>query len=159
MSLCGAVVSFNEDEAALRCNNAQCPAQLLRNLIHYCSRDAMDIDGLGDAYLSTFVELGFINKTSDIYHLDKEKIASLEGFGEKSADNLINAVENSKDNDLSRLIFGLGIRNVGQKASKTLAEKFGDIDSLISATEEELLEIDGLGKIIADSIISEGRCR
>jgi len=151
---CGAVVSFNEDEAALRCNNAQCPAQLLRNLIHYCSRDAMDIDGLGDAYLSTFVELGFINKTSDIYHLDKEKIASLEGFGEKSADNLINAVENSKDNDLSRLIFGLGIRNVGQKASKTLAEKFGDIDSLISATEEELLEIDGLGKIIADSIIS-----
>ncbi len=151
---CGAKVAFNDDEAALRCNNSQCPAQLLRNLIHYCSRDAMDIDGLGEAYLTTFVDLGFIRRISDIYHLDKNKIAALEGFGEKSADNLIFAVEKSKENDLSRLIFGLGIRNVGQKASKTLAEKFGNIDDLISATEEDLLSIDGLGKIIVENLIS-----
>ncbi|MBQ6708579.1 MAG: NAD-dependent DNA ligase LigA [Clostridia bacterium] len=150
---CGAEVTFNEDEAALRCNNTECPAQLLRNLIHFCSRDAMDIDGLGEAYLTLFTELGFIKKTSDIYHLDKSKIALLEGFGEKSADNLINAIEKSKENDLSRLIFGLGIRNVGQKAAKCLADKYLDIDALMKTTVDELTSIDGLGKIIAENVV------
>lgn len=150
---CGSRVFREEGEAAIRCDNPDCPAQLLRVLIHFCSRDAMDIEGLGDAVLETFLKVGLIGKISDIYHLDYEKIASLDGMGQKSADNLKKAVEKSKENDLSKLLFAFGIRHIGQKASKLLSEHFLTLDNIISATKGEILNIDGFGEIMADSVV------
>lgn len=150
---CGSRVFREEGEAAIRCDNPDCPAQLLRVLIHFCSRDAMDIEGLGDAVLETFLKVGLIGKISDIYRLDYEKIASLDGMGQKSADNLKKAVEKSKENDLSKLLFAFGIRHIGQKASKLLSDHFLTLDNLISATKEEILKIDGFGEIMADSVV------
>ena len=150
---CGSRVFREEGEAAIRCDNPDCPAQLLRVLIHFCSRDAMDIEGLGDAVLETFLKVGLIGKISDIYHLDYEKIASLDGMGQKSADNLKKAVEKSKENDLSKLLFAFGIRHIGQKASKLLSDHFLNLDNIISATKEEILKIDGFGEIMADSVV------
>ena len=150
---CGARVTREEGEAAVRCNNPDCQAQLLRVLIHYCSRDAMDIDGLGDALLEVFAKEGLIKSPADIYKLKREQISSLEGLGEKSADNLINAIEKSKENDLSRLIFALGIRHVGQKAGKLLADHFLTMDALMNASEEEIASIEGFGAVMAKSII------
>lgn len=150
---CGSRVFREEGEAAIRCDNPDCPAQLLRVLIHFCSRDAMDIEGLGDAVLETFLKVGLIGKISDIYHLDYEKIASLDGMGQKSADNLKKAVEKSKENDLSKLLFAFGIRHIGQKASKLLSDHFLTLDNIISATKEEILNIDGFGEIMADSVV------
>lgn len=150
---CGAPVFREEGESAVRCDNPDCPAQLLRVLIHFCSRDAMDIDGLGDAVVETFVNQGLIGKISDIYRLDYEKISQLEGMGKKSADNIRNAVEKSKQNDLSRLLFAFGIRHIGQKASKLLTDKFGTLDNIMNASKEELLTIDGFGEVMADSVI------
>ncbi|MGN1161686.1 MAG: NAD-dependent DNA ligase LigA, partial [Candidatus Fimenecus sp.] len=150
---CGSRVFREEGEAAIRCDNPDCPAQLLRVLIHFCSRDAMDIEGLGDAVLETFLKVGLISKISDIYHLDYEKIASLDGMGQKSADNMKKAVEKSKENDLSKLLFAFGIRHIGQKASKLLADKFGTLDNIINASKEEILTIDGYGEIMADSVV------
>ena len=150
---CGSRVFREEGEAAIRCDNPDCPAQLLRVLIHFCSRDAMDIEGLGDAVLETFLKVGLIGKISDIYHLDYEKIASLDGMGQKSADNLKKAVEKSKENDLSKLLFAFGIRHIGQKASKLLSDHFLNLDNIISATKEEILNIDGFGEIMADSVV------
>ena len=151
---CGEPVTREEGEAAVRCTNPDCPAQLLRNLIHFCSRDAMDIDGLGDAILETLVNESMLKSASDIYSLDYDRIAGFEGFGRKSADNFKNAIENSKQNDLSKLIFALGIRHIGQKAAKLLADRFRDIDSLMAASKEEILEIDGFGEIMAESIVN-----
>lgn len=150
---CGAPVFREEGESAVRCDNPDCPAQLLRVLIHFCSRDAMDIDGLGDAVVETFVNQGLIGKISDIYRLDYEKISQLEGMGKKSADNIRNAVEKSKQNDLSRLLFAFGIRHIGQKASKLLTDKFGTLDNIMNASKEEILTIDGFGEVMADSVI------
>lgn len=150
---CGSRVFREEGEAAIRCDNPDCPAQLLRVLIHFCSRDAMDIEGLGDAVLETFLKVGLIGKISDIYQLDYEKIASLDGMGQKSADNLKKAVEKSKENDLSKLLFAFGIRHIGQKASKLLSDHFLTLDNIISATKEEILNIDGFGEIMADSVV------
>ena len=150
---CGSRVFREEGEAAIRCDNPDCPAQLLRVLIHFCSRDAMDIEGLGDAVLETFLKVGLIGKISDIYQLDYEKIASLDGMGQKSADNLKKAVEKSKENDLSKLLFAFGIRHIGQKASKLLSDHFLNLDNIISATKEEILNIDGFGEIMADSVV------
>lgn len=150
---CGSRVFREEGEAAIRCDNPDCPAQLLRVLIHFCSRDAMDIEGLGDAVLETFLKVGLIGKISDIYQLDYEKIAALDGMGQKSADNLKKAVEKSKENDLSKLLFAFGIRHIGQKASKLLSEHFLTLDNIISATKEEILNIDGFGEIMADSVV------
>lgn len=150
---CGSAVTREEGEAAIRCNNPDCPAQLLRNLIHFCSRDAMDIDGLGDAILELLVNKGMLNSAADIYRLDYDKLAQFEGFGQKSADNFRYAVEKSKENDLSKLIFALGIRHIGQKAAKLLADNFGDMDTFMNATKEEILQIEGFGEIMADSII------
>lgn len=150
---CGAPVSRDSGEAAVRCSNPDCPAQLLRNLIHFCSRDAMDIEGLGDAVLELFVKEKLIKTAADIYRLDYEKISKFEGFGKKSADNLKNAVEKSKSNDLGKLIFALGIRHIGQKAAKLLADNFNNIDSLINADRESILSIDGFGEIMADAVI------
>lgn len=150
---CGSRVFREEGEAAIRCDNPDCPAQLLRVLIHFCSRDAMDIEGLGDAVLETFLKVGLIGKISDIYQLDYEKISSLDGMGQKSADNLKKAVEKSKENDLSKLLFAFGIRHIGQKASKLLSDHFLNLDNIISATKEEILKIDGFGEIMADSVV------
>lgn len=152
---CGGKVIREEGEAAIRCINPDCPAQLLRNLIHFCSRDAMDIEGLGPAVLETFVNNSLITKTEDIYALTYEKIesAALDGFKEKSINNIITSVENSKKNDLGKLIFALGIRHIGAKAGKLLADHFKTIDAIISADVDDILEIDGFGRIMAESVV------
>lgn len=149
---CKGKVIREEGEAALRCCNPDCPNQLLRNLIHFCSRDAMDIEGLGTAVLETLVNEGLIKTAADIYTLRKQDIAKIERMGEKSAQNLIDAAEKSKENDLAKLIYALGIRHIGQKAGKLLSDRFGTMDKLISATEEEIAEIEGFGEIMAKSV-------
>lgn len=149
---CGAKTVRDEGEAALRCTNPDCPAQLLRVLIHFCSRDAMDIDGLGEALLKVFTEKGLIKSPADIYSLKKEQISCIEGLGDKSAENLINAIEKSKQNDLSRLVYALGIRHVGQKAGKLLADRFIDIDGIVSASKEDIEQIEGFGSVMAQSV-------
>ncbi len=149
---CGGKVTREEGEAALRCCNPDCPNQLLRNLIHFCSRDAMDIEGLGTAVLETLVKEGLIKTAADIYTLEKEDIAKIERMGEKSAQNLIDAAEKSKSNDLSKLIYALGIRHIGQKAGNLLADRFDTMDKLIEASTEEIASIEGFGQIMAESV-------
>lgn len=150
---CGAPAVRETGEAAVRCTNPDCPAQLLRMLIHFCSRDAMDIEGLGEAVLETLVNRGMLKNAADIYNLDYKAIAALDGQGAKSADNLRAAVEKSKENDLARLIFALGIRHIGQKAAALLAERFGNMDALLSASREDILTIDGFGEVMADAVL------
>ena len=125
--VCGAPVSRDEDGAHIRCTGAECPAQLLRNLVHFASRDAMDIEGLGPAVVESLVKAGLIRTPGDLYHLELEPVASLERMGKKSAENLLRAIERSKQNDLSRLLFAFGIRQVGQKAAKVLARQYRDL--------------------------------
>ncbi len=148
---CGSPVFREEGEAVIRCTNAECPAQLLRHLIHFTSRDAMDIEGLGPAVLEQLLDNGLINNIVDIYSIDFEKAASLERSGEKSMQNLKNAIEKSKENDLSKLIFAFGIRHIGAKAAALLSEHFGDIDALLNASKEEIEQIEGFGSIMAES--------
>lgn len=148
---CNEKVVREEGESDIRCINPECPAQLLRNLIHYCSRDAMDIEGLGPSIIETFVNEGMIKTVTDIYRLDKEKIASLDGFQQTSANNIIESVENSKNNDLSKLIFAFGIRHIGAKAAKLLSDEFKNIDNLMNASLEAISDIDGFGDIMAKS--------
>ncbi len=151
---CGSTVVREQDEAAIRCINPDCPAQLLRNLIHFCSRDAMDIEGLGPAIIETFVDNGLITKTEDIYTLTADKIeqAQLEGFKEKSINNIISSINKSKDNDLGKLLFALGIRHIGAKAAKLLADNFKSMSAVSSASKEDILNIDGFGDIMAESV-------
>ncbi|MBQ8029296.1 MAG: NAD-dependent DNA ligase LigA [Clostridia bacterium] len=149
---CGSKTAREEGEAAIRCLNLDCPSQLLRTLIHFCSRDAMDMEGFGEAVLETLVEKGLVKTADDLYHLKKEDIAAIERMGEKSAANLLSAAEKSKENDLSKLIFALGIRHIGQKAGKLLAEHFGDIDSLMNADSAAISSIEGFGEIMAKSV-------
>lgn len=148
---CNEKVVREEGESDIRCINPECPAQLLRNLIHYCSRDAMDIEGLGPSIIEIFVNEGMIKTVTDIYRLDKEKIASLDGFQQTSANNIIESVENSKNNDLSKLIFAFGIRHIGAKAAKLLSDEFKNIDNLMNASLEVISDIDGFGDIMAKS--------
>lgn len=148
---CGSPTVREEGEAAIRCVNPDCPSQLLRTLIHFCSRDAMDIEGLGEAVLESIVKERLVQTAADIYRLQKDDIAAIERMGEKSAQNILTAIENSKQNDLSKLIFALGIRHIGQKAASLLAEHFKTMDVLIAASEEEICEIDGFGSIMAKS--------
>ena len=150
---CGEPVFRDPDGAFLRCNNPDCPAQLLRNLIHFCSRDAMDIEGMGDAIVTVLAQKGLITDAADIYSLKKEDLAALDRLGDKSADNLLRAVGNSKNNDLSRLLFAFGIQNIGAKAAKLLAVRFGDMDGLLAADKEALLAIDGFGEVMANSVL------
>ncbi len=150
---CGGPVFREEGEAVLRCTNAECPAQMLRHLIHFTSRDAMDIEGLGPAVLEQLTEAELIKDITDLYTLTEADIAALDRLGEKSAANLVSAIEKSKENPLSRLVFALGIRHIGQKAAKLAAEHFKNIDAMLSATKEEYLAIDGFGAILADSIV------
>ncbi len=151
---CSSPVFREEGEAAIRCTNAGCPAQLLRHLIHYVSRDAMDIDGMGPSVLKQLSEAEMISSVADIYTLDPIRIAELDRMGAKKADNLIKAIEKSKQNDLYRLIFGLGIRHIGQKAAKIICEKFTHIDDFFEASVEDFTSIDGVGLIMAESIVS-----
>lgn len=150
---CGEKVTREAGKAAIRCNNPDCPAQLLRMLIHFCSRDAMDIEGLGDANLELLVNEGMLKTAADIYKLDFDRVAEFERLGKKSADNLKKAVEKSKENDLGKLIFALGIRHIGQKAAKLLADRFQDMDGIISASKDDILSIDGYGEIMAESVV------
>ena len=151
--VCGAPVARDVDGVAIRCTGAECPAQLLRNLTHFASRDAMDIEGLGPAVVEALVNAGLVKAPGDLYHLQAEKVAQLERMGKKSAENLLAAIERSKENDLSRLLFAFGIRQVGQKAAKVLAVRFGNLDALRAATVEELTAVDDIGEITARSLV------
>ncbi len=150
---CGAAAVREDGEAAWRCTNPDCPAQRLRRLIHFVSRDAMDIEGLGPAVLELLVEKELVAHLDDIYRLERDAIAALEGLGEKSADNLLAAIESSKERELSRVIYGLGVRHIGQKAAKLLADRFGSMEALLQADGEQLRSIDGFGEIMADSVL------
>ena len=147
--VCGAPVVRDEDGAALRCTGAECPAQLLRNLTHFASRGAMDIDGLGPAVMQQLIDSGLVRTAADLYSLTPEQLEPLERMGKKSAQNAVEAIARSRDNDLWRLINALGIRQVGEKAAKTLAQRFGTMDALAAATEEELTAVDDVGPITA----------
>jgi len=151
---CGAKTVRDDDEAVLRCPNIDCPAQLLRTLTHFASRDAMDIDGLGEAVVSLLVQADLVKSPADLYTLKAEDIAQLDRMGAKSAENLIAAVEKSKQNELSKLLFGLGIRNVGQKAAQLLAAHFETIDRIASACIDEITQIEGMGEVIAQRIVN-----
>lgn len=151
---CGETVIREEDEADLRCVNPACPAQRLRNLIHFTSKDAMDIDGLGPAVLEKLVQEDLVAFANDLYQLTVDDISGLEGFQKKSAENVVNAVNASKSNDLYRVIYGLGIRHIGEKAAKLLAMRFGTMDALMNATYDEVLAIDGFGAVMAQSVVS-----
>ena len=151
--VCGAPVVRDEDGAAVRCTGAECPAQLLRNLTHFASRDAMDIDGCGPAVIQQLVDHELVRTAADLYSLQAEAVEQLDRMGKKSAENLIRAIDKSRSNDLSRLIYGLGIRQVGEKAAQTLARHFGTLDALMAAAEEELTAIDDVGAVTARCII------
>ena len=150
--VCGAPVLRDPDGAAIRCTGAECPAQLLRNLIHFAARDAMDIDGIGPAVLKQLIEAKLVANPADLYDLTAEQLKKLERMGAKSAQNAVEAIAKSKENDLWRLIYALGIRQVGEKAAKVLAAHFGSMDALRRATAEELTQIDDVGAVTADYI-------
>ena len=149
---CGEPVVRLEDEAALRCVNPECPAQSLRNIIHFASRDAMDIEGLGEAVACQLVEKNYVATAADIYSLTKEQLLTLDKFKSKSAENLLNAIEKSRTNNLDKLLFGLGIRNIGDKAAALLAEHFGTMQAISEAKSEEIAAIDGFGEVMAQSV-------
>lgn len=151
--VCGAPVERDEDGAHVRCTGAECPAQLLRNLAHFASRDAMDIEGLGIAVVENLVNAQLVRTPGDLYFLKEEDVSKLERMGKKSAQNLLAALEKSKSQDLSRLIYAFGIRQVGQKAGKILAARFRTLETLQNATLEELTKIDDIGEVTAQSIL------
>lgn len=150
---CGGHVEREEGEAAYRCIGIKCPAQLARQITHFVSRDAMDIDRVGPSIVEKFLENGLIESVADLYYIDKEKIAKLDKLGEKSADNIISAIENSKSRGLARVIYALGIRHIGLGGAKLVAEKFKTMDNLLNATAEELSTIDDVGEKMAQSIV------
>lgn len=150
---CGHAVYKDPDEAVIRCTNPECPTQLLRSIVHFASRDAMDIDGLGPAVVSAIVERGLISSSADLYDLKAEDLENIDRMGKKSAHNLISAIKKSKSNDFSCLIFGLGIRNIGKKAAELLASQFKSIDNLLNATKDDIIAIEGFGEIMAESVV------
>lgn len=154
--ICGSALVKEENEADYFCVNKKCDARNIEGLIHFASRDAMNIDGLGEKIIEDFYNLKYISKITDIYNLSKyrRELMELEGFGEKSIDNLLDSIENSKENSLERLLFGLGIKQVGQKTAKVLAKKFLTLDNLMKANVDELNNIEDVGPVIADSIVN-----
>ena len=150
--VCGAKVEKDEDGAFLRCTGAECPAQLSRNIAHFVSRDAMDIDGLGSAIVDSLIEKGLVKSPADIYYLTLEEIGSLWKSGSKAAQKLLKAIDASKQQDLSRLIYALGIRQVGAKTGKVLASSYGSLDALMAAAQEELTQVQDVGAVTAASI-------
>ena len=152
--VCGAPVRRDEDGAAVRCTGAECPAQLVRNLTHFVSREAMDIDGLGSAIVEQLIAAGLLRSPADLYYLEREEVEKLDRMGRQSTENLLNAIEASKNNDLSRLINAFGIRQVGTKAAKVLARTFGSLDALMNASLEDLTAIPDIGGITAENVVS-----
>ena len=150
--VCGAAVERDEDGAFLRCTGAECPAQLSRNIAHFVSRDAMDIEGLGSAIVDSLIAKGAIHAPADIYYLTLEELSGLWKSGTKAAQKLLNAIESSKHQDVSRLIYALGIRQVGAKTGKTLASAFGNLENLMNASVEELTNVPDVGAVTAESI-------
>ncbi len=150
---CGSPVTRDEGGAAIRCRGAECPAQLLRNIVHFASRNAMDIEGLGIAVVRQLLDVGLIKSAADLYYLDEQALEALPRFGKKSAENLIRAIEHSKENDLSRLLNALGILQVGQSAAKALASHFGSMQALEEADAEELTAVGDIGSVTAGNII------
>ncbi|HPJ21084.1 MAG TPA: NAD-dependent DNA ligase LigA [Clostridia bacterium] len=153
---CGSPVEREENMAALRCTGIECPAQKFRSIVHFCSKPAMNIDGLGPSIIDAFIKKEMIETIADIYYLKdkRDEIVVLEGMGEKSADKLIEAIERTKSNGLARLLVGFGIRHVGARAGKLLAENFPDIDAIMNAGHDDLTRIDEVGEIMARSIVS-----
>ena len=151
--VCGEPTVRLEGEAAVKCINISCPAQIRRGIIHFASREAMDIDGLGESIITLLLKQDLIKDISDLYYLKKEQISVLERMGDKSATNLINAINKSKKNDLWRFINGLGIKLIGTKAAKILASEFKDLDKLMNATEQELINLEEFGQTMADSVV------
>lgn len=152
--VCGTPSVRDEGESVLRCPNVQCPAQLLKNMIHFASKNAMNIDGLGESNMKLLVENDIVHSPADLYILRKEQLMQLDRFAEKSADNLLNAIEASKNAGLDRLIHALGIRNIGQRAAVLLCERFGDIDSILAADTEAVSAIEGFGEIMAENVVT-----
>ncbi len=152
--ICGARVEQDEDGAFVRCTGAECPAQLTRNIAHFVSRDAMDIEGLGTAIVDALIGRGLIKSPADIFYLTLEDVSSLWKSGTTAAKKLLAAIEESKGRDVSRLIFALGIRQVGAKTGKVLASAFGSLDRLMEASVEELTEVPDVGGITAESIFN-----
>ncbi len=152
--VCGAAVERDVDGAAMRCTGVECPAQRLRNIVHFASKDAMDIDGLGPAVVQALDAIGLLRTPAELYQLDAQSVATAERMGKKSAENLIAAIEKSKAQGLGRLLCALGIRQVGAKASKVLAKRYKTLDELMTATEEELTAIDDIGPITARYILA-----
>lgn len=150
--ICGAQVVRDEDGAAMRCTGAECPAQLSRNITHFVSRDAMDIEGLGDSLVEQLIAAGAVRSPADLYYLSLEQLAALWKNGDKAPKKLLAAIEKSKQNDVSRLIYALGIRQVGEKAAKLLAKQFGSLDALMQATAEELMQLRDIGGITAQNL-------
>ncbi|MBW2349379.1 MAG: NAD-dependent DNA ligase LigA [Deltaproteobacteria bacterium] len=151
---CGAAVSRKEGEVVLRCRNRDCPAQLHASLRHFAGKGAMDIDGLGEKLVAQLIETGLVREAADLYHLRMEDLLKLERMAEKSAANLLRAIEESKKTTLARFLYALGIRHVGEHVASLLAERFGDLEALSAATEEELMDIPEVGPQIAESVVS-----
>lgn len=154
---CGTEAVQDEDEAVIRCPNIDCPAQLLRNIVHFASRNAMNIDGLGEAIVELLANMGYVKTVADLYTLTLADIMMLPGFKEKSAGNLISAIENSKKNELDRLIFALGIKGIGQRSAALLCQKFPTMDKLMNAEREEIVAIDNFGEVLADNVYNAMR--
>lgn len=150
---CGTLLVRDPEVAVIRCPNISCPAQVLRSMIHFCSRAAMDIEGLGEAVCEQLLNSGLARTPADLYRLTKDKLMTLDGFKDKKAENILSALEKSKHNELGALLFGLGIRNIGDKAAKLLAARFGTLQAVEAATKEELLSIDGFGEVMAESVL------
>ena len=151
--VCGSDVERVENEAAVRCTGIECPARLFRSIVHFASREAMDIEGLGPANIELLLKTGLINNIADIYDLKVSDVEKLERMGKKSAENLINAIQKSKGNSLDKLIFGLGIRHIGKKAGKLIAEQFSDIDEIAVASAENFANIKEIGLKMGESIV------
>jgi DNA ligase (NAD+) len=152
--VCGSEIVKEEGEVAYRCPNSSCPAQVINSIVHFAKREAMDIEGLGESVAELLVERKLVKKLSDIYFLTKQQLLTLPLFKEKKATNLLNAIEKSKQRPLSKLLYGLGIRHVGEKAAEVLAEKFTSIDRLMKVTEVELQKIPEIGPVMAKSIVN-----
>ena len=150
--VCGAAVLRDEDGAAMRCTGAECPAQLTRTITHFASKDAMDIDGLGPSLVQALVDAGMVKSPADLYDLTEEPVAALERMGQKSAENLIRAIQGSKTAGMARVLYALGIRQVGSAAARTLALRFGSMEALMTADEETLVAVEDVGPITAANI-------
>ena len=150
--VCGTELVKNDDEAAIRCPNVDCPAQIFRSIVHFASKGAMNIDGLGPQIVRLLLDKGLISSVADLYELKPYQLLELDNFKEKSVNNLLTAIEKSKENSLDRLVFALGIRNIGQASAKLLCDKFGDLDNIMKAGAEDIASIDGFGEIMAAGV-------